>query len=84
MGTEEAIYHASQTALQALGMDDEELCHILTLYLTQTGMSTYLTQGRCQGKRITTQFCSSSIGHILTLATDGEASEQSEEVADGR
>ena len=65
---------------EILGMYNIQLCNIISVDMLQTGITGDLSQSRSQSQRIATEFCTTGISHVLTLAGDGKTGEQGEEI----
>ena len=60
-----------------------ELRHITPMNIVEAGIVGNFFQGRSQGKRISTEFGATRVGHVLALAGNGESGHEAEKVPDG-
>ena len=83
MGAEQRAEEARKARGEVLRMDDEQLGDVVALDVFEPRVARYLAKGGGEGERITAQFGTASVGHVLAFARDGKAREQREEVCHG-
>lgn len=65
-----------------VGVDDVELCHVVSTHTIEAGVIRNLLQGRSERPGVATEFGAAGIGHVLARTRNGKAREPAENVAD--
>lgn len=83
VGAEQRAEEARQARGEVLRMDDEQLGDVVSLYVFEPRVARYFAKGGGESERISAEFGTAGVGHVLAFARDGKAREQREEVSYG-